>query len=674
MKRQSIAALVFLILSILIVGLCSLFTPLIEQIEFKNYDFMMFLRGTDQKPENLVIVAIDRFSLDVFEKELGMSWPWDRTVYADLIESLTEAGAKVIGFDVIFDLPSNPDSDRRFSEAIRNSEIPVVLASTIEKVVTKNYLFEKQVLPIEVLMDAGGIPALSMISPDRDAVVRHAQLTLNGKETLVLALYRLVRETLDFSEIPILDLDINDPKILINYVGYPHGIETVSFFQALKYKNHLPKNIFHNQVVLVGRSESIHDLVARAGGADMFNSPITLLGGNQQIPGVEVQANIFNTISKRKFIRKASSGLMVFLTLALGIAVSILMLIIPKSRDKILWSMLVVFGFIGLTWFGFIRFDYWILGFQPFLVGLITVALNTVYQYQTSEKNRQKVEQMLRGYVSKDVVETIKKDPTKLKLGGVEVTATVLFSDIVNFSEVSENVSPHELSSKLNDYFTNMGDVIMHNQGMINKYIGDSIMAIWGAPLKNENHAVLACQAALEMKCKLKEREKFGFRSRYGLNSGTMVAGNLGHHERMEYTVIGDAVNLASRLEGANKIFGTAIMISETTEKRVQGHFITRQLDIIRVRGRFHPVKVYELVAAENRNTSDKVREMVDSFKEILETYSCQNWDMAYKLARVHLSAFPNDTVANVYMSRCQKYIGAPPPANWDGVYELTQK
>ncbi len=673
MKRQIVAAAISLTLALLMVASLSLLTPLIENLELKNYDFMMFLRGPDREPENIVIVAIDRFSLDVFAEELEMSWPWDRIVYAELIHVLNEAGARMVGFDVIFDLPSNPESDGAFADAVRSSRIPVVMAATIESVVTSDYSFEQEVLPLETLIEAGALRAFTMINPDRDAVVRHARLTVGGEETLALALYKLVHGELDISGIPVVASEMDDPEILINYLGEAQTIKTVSFFQALTYQDALPEGIFQDQIVLVGRSESVHDLVAQAGGADMFTSPLNFLGGSQQLPGVEVHASVLHTLDQRRFIGKAPRSSLVLLILVLGVAVSTLMLVFSTIRDKIIWSMVLLFGFIGVTWVGFISFNYWILGFQPFLVGLIAVALNTVYQYRTTEKERKQIESMLSGYVSKDVIDIIMEDPARLELGGVEVEATVLFSDIAGFSKISEKITPQELSTQLNEYFTIMGDVIMQRNGMINKYIGDAIMAIWGAPLRNDRHCVLACQAALEMKNQVEEMDS-GFRARYGLNTGTMVAGNLGHHERMEYTVIGDAVNLASRLEGANKVFGTAIMISEFTEGQIQGHFVTRQLDLIRVLGRSQPVKVYEIVAGENGDTPEQVREMVNSFNEILRSYADRDWEGAFRLVEKHSGAFPEDSVAAVYLERCRTFRESPPPRDWDGVYELTAK
>ena len=419
MKRQIIAAAIFLILSTLIVGTGSLVSPLIENLELKNYDFMMCLRGPDLAPEDVAIVAIDRFSLDVFAQELEMSWPWDRVVYAELIHRLNEAGVRGVAFDVIFDMPADPESDLAFAEAIRSSQVPVVLAATIENVVTPAYSFQQEVLPLESLTEAGASHAYTVVNPDRDAVVRHARLTVGGEPTLALMLHTLLSGELDLENVPIVAWEEDDPEILINYVGQAQAIKTVSFHQALTYEESLPEGVFQDQVIFVGRSESIHDLIAQSGGADMFTSPFDFLGGSQQISGAEIHANIFHTLSQQRFIGKASRAAVLILVLVLGAAASTLMLVFSTIRNKILWSLLLLFGFLGLTWLAFIGFDYWILGFQPFLVGLLAVAMNTVYQYRTTEKERQQIEQMLSGYVSKDVINTIMKDPAKLELGGV---------------------------------------------------------------------------------------------------------------------------------------------------------------------------------------------------------------------------------------------------------------
>jgi adenylate cyclase len=274
--------------------------------------------------------------------------------------------------------------------------------------------------------------------------------------------------------------------------------------------------------------------------------------------------------------------------------------------------------------------------------------------------------------VSKQLMGEIMKHPDDLELGGVQVEATVLFSDIAGFSKLSEKTTPRELAALLNDYFTRMGDIIMKREGMINKYIGDAIMAIWNAPLPTRSHGRLACEAALEMRRVVAAMPPM--RMRIGINTGPMVAGNLGHRERMEYTVIGDSVNLASRLEGANKAFGTVILISETTEALVRDFFLLRRVDRIRVVGKERPVAVFEVMAILDASDADPLVPLVDSFGTLLEAYDSRDWIHAESLCETHLDRFPGDLVAETYLKRCRRFRESPPPEDWDGVFTLEAK
>jgi adenylate cyclase len=305
-------------------------------------------------------------------------------------------------------------------------------------------------------------------------------------------------------------------------------------------------------------------------------------------------------------------------------------------------------------------------------MSLSVFGLNTLYQYRASEKERAVIRRALKGYVSRQVMNEVLKNSGQLELGGAQVIATVLFSDIAGFSKISEKITPKELTALLNDYFTKMGDQIMKREGMINKYIGDAIMAIWGAPLPNANHALLACQSALAMKRIVDGMAPM--KARIGLNTGPMIAGNLGHAERMEYTVMGDAVNLASRLEGANKGFGTSIMISEFTEELVRGKLLLRELDCIRVIGKRQPVRVYEVLAETGEPQAEEARPMVESFQGILDCYAKRDWEQACAVIARHLERFPSDTAAQTYLKRCKHFLKAPPLPDWDGVYALESK
>jgi adenylate cyclase len=320
----------------------------------------------------------------------------------------------------------------------------------------------------------------------------------------------------------------------------------------------------------------------------------------------------------------------------------------------------------------FVYQSYWLYTTQPLFLMLSVFGLNTLYQYRQTEKERAHIRKALKGYVSEQVMHHVMQHPEGLELGGIQVNATVLFSDIAGYSKISENMTPKELFTTLNEYFKRIGDVIMEQEGMINKYIGDAVMAVWNTPIVHQDHSALACHAALEMKQIVDAMPEI--KARIGINTGPLAAGNLGHSERMEYAVIGDAVNLASRLEGANKPFGTDIMISETTEEMVRGKFLLRPLDRIRVVGRENPVQVYELLAGIDEPVQDELHELVQSFDNVLAAYEAREWAEASDFVQQHLKRFPNDKVATIYLERCSQFSVTAPPPDWDGVFALKSK
>jgi adenylate cyclase len=267
------------------------------------------------------------------------------------------------------------------------------------------------------------------------------------------------------------------------------------------------------------------------------------------------------------------------------------------------------------------------------------------------------------------------KNPDNLGLGGREVEATVLFTDIAGFSKLSEKITPQELTQMLNQYFELLAGVIMKEGGMVNKFIGDAVMAIWGAPLDNPDHAVQACRASLQMHRAMLVMDPI--RCRIGINTGRMIAGNMGSKQRFEYTVIGDAVNLASRLEGVNKPYHTDIMISEMTEEKIRGHFLHREVDSIRVVGKLEPVRIYQLLDEMTNKGApefDRWQEMIASYMPALETYRMRKWEEALPMFQHHVVLFPEDPVGAIYVDRCRTFCSAPPPDDWDGVYQMETK
>jgi adenylate cyclase len=665
MKRY-VPALVFLIAASGGIALLSRYTPYLTILELKSYDFMIaVLRGPLPPPDDLVIVAIDESSIQEFSDRF--TWPWPRSVHGELIRVLNEAGARAVAFDVVFDLATTAEEDRALAEAIRASRAPVVLAATLEVVSEARFQQVHQMLPIELLRNAGAHIGYVYLTPDSDGALRFARLSVGGEPTLAARTFLETGGTLDPARIPVVRATGDDPEILVNYVGPGRSIPTVSYYQALDYANALPKGIFAGKTVLVGRSLAVQDISEGKTEKDIFASPFDLL-----MPGVEVHANTLQTLRRGNFLRRPGAAVLWPLIFVFGALISLLVVAVESFRLKILLSFGAMLAVLAGAASALVFTRTWIYTAQPLAIMLGVFVANTLWEYRATERERAHIRRALTGYVSRQVMNEVLRNPGSLELGGVQVQATVLFSDIAGFSKISEGITPRELATMLNDYFSRMGDAIMGHNGMINKYIGDAIMAIWGAPLPDEDHAVLACRAALDMK-RIVEGMGGPIRARIGINTGPMVAGNLGHHERMEYTVIGDAVNLASRLEGANKAYGTALLISETTEELVRGKLLVREVDRIRVVGKQLPVRVFELLATPD-SVPEGLAAMVRSFEEVLRGYEARAWERTCGLVEEHLRLFPTDSVARAYQARCRKFVEEPPPADWDGVYALEAK
>ncbi len=669
--KKYVAALIFLVFSFGLIGGISLYTPYLETLELKGYDFMVAnLRGPLPSPEDIVIVAIDEISLAEFEDY--STWPWPRGVHGQLIRSLGEAGVQAIIFDIIFAGESYPEEDDEMAAAIRESRVPVILAATEEQVVDPRFgTMTKQLLPLDTFIEAGGHVGYATMHPDLDQVLRQTRLTVNRNPSLSLQGYYAVGgSVLDPEQLPISRYQGEDPEVLINFLGGNRHIYTVSYYQAIDHQVFLPPEILKDKIVLVGRAMAVEDLSERRMEKDAFPTPFSL-AGSAMLPGTEVHANALSTLLREEFIQKASPLQTWVSLVVLAALVSGIILGVPSFRLKIALSVVVMIGYLFAVSLVFVYQSYWLYTAQPMFIMLSVFGLNTLYQYRQTEKERAHIRKALTGYVSKQVMHHVMQQSDSLKLGGIQTNATVLFSDIAGYSKISENMTPHELFATLNDYFKKIGDVIMEQEGMINKYIGDAVMAVWNTPVGHPDHGALACQAALEMKKIVDEMPDI--QARIGINTGLLAAGNLGHTERMEYAVIGDTVNLASRLEGANKPFGTDIMISESTEESICGKFLLRPLDRIRVMGRENPVQVFELLAGIDEPVDD-LHELVQSFGKVVEAYEAREWDEAHNRAQQHLERFPEDKVAKIYMERCSEFAAAPPSSDWDGVYALKSK
>lgn len=320
-----------------------------------------------------------------------------------------------------------------------------------------------------------------------------------------------------------------------------------------------------------------------------------------------------------------------------------------------------------------------------FLLVVIPISIFLIYSVLENKRAKENEEkQKLRGafqqYVSPSIVEEITQHPEKLKLGGDKKTLTVFFSDIRGFTTLSEKLTPEELVAFLNDYLSQMTDLVLENKGLVDKYIGDAIMAFWGAPIEDKDHAIDACKTAIAMKKKMKViADDFKKKGRpeikigMGINSGDMVVGNMGSNKRFDYTVIGDNVNLASRLEGLTKQYHVGVLISESTQKLIEGKgFATRALDMVAVKGKTKPIKLYELIGFESELSKEE-KAMFMLFDKAMHAYFSQEWEKSLKMFSECITKYHDET-SEIYIERCNEFLRCSPGKEWNGVFVATCK
>jgi adenylate cyclase len=398
-------------------------------------------------------------------------------------------------------------------------------------------------------------------------------------------------------------------------------------------------------------------------------------------PGVYVHASVIQNIIDSNYLQRwfgiALIEALGYLLLAVAMG-----LIIPRLPA---WAgLLLTIGFAVCLYLIDITFifprGYWILNMLPTIQAMLSFVGISVYGYFTEGREKRKIRKAFQYYLSRSVVDEVLKDTGKLKLGGERRICTVFFSDIRGFTTISEKLTPEELSNLLNEYLTPMTDLVFKYDGTLDKYMGDAIMAFFGAPIAYPDHATRACYCALDMMEKLAELQH-AWRARnipeldigIGLNTGPMSVGNMGSDIRFDYTVMGDNVNLGSRLEGTNKPYGTHIIISQYTYEAAKQDIHARELDSVRVKGKKEPVLIYELLGKGPASADKQV--LISTFSDAIMLYKQQKWDAAMGLfTKVKNELKPEDYASKVYIERCEKMREHAPQADWDGVYTMTTK
>ncbi len=710
-------------------------------LELKAYDFLMSTRGVRPVSDKVVIISIDEKSL---KQEGRWPWPRTRLaklidrlvengVSAIGIDLLFPEKDDHVSYDefitnfkkqkfkpqdpgeIINWLGSLENADQQFAASLTHSDRTVLsyfvysskeqagelvlpmssndfdLLDFSQYPLVKNEkdsdpsTFLRSIyavgMSMPVLMEAANSAGFVSFIPEHDGVIRRIPLIQSYKDYLFppfslqlikeatglnlfahLLSQRVGEISLGGRSIPVSE----EGDFLINFFG---PSKTFSYFSAtdVLHKKINP-NRLKNKIVLIGATATaIHDLHTTPYGPLM--------------PGVEVHANVIENILLDKFIQRPAW--VPLFDAAMILAPGLLIGALALSLKAFGTAVLLVLGLVGFCTLDFYLFwveGLWINTVYPIFSQLFVYFGITLYRFAFEEKEKRFIKEAFSQYLAPTVVDRLVNDPSLLKLGGERRVITAFFSDIAGFSSISEKMTPEDLVDLLNVYLTEMTQILMGQEGTVDKFEGDAIIAFFGAPISFKDHARRACWAALEMQDRLaelrkqwKEEGKPELFMRIGINTGTVVIGNLGSTSRMDYTMMGDSVNLASRLEGVNKQYYTEIIISQFTYEEAKDFIQVRELDLIRVVGKEQPIKIFELLGKKDE-MKESIRKILPFYNEGLRHYQNQNWDEGIECFEKALNVDENDGPALTYFERCLTFQMHPPPKNWDGVFSVRTK
>ena len=718
---------------------------IIQELRLKVFDNYQKIkpRTFDSEATPARIVDIDEASL----KKFGQ-WPWPRPLLASLLERLSNAGAAIVVFDVVFAEPDRtspstlvkewmslsddenikkfsslgaklPDHDQLFASAIGQSAVILGFAlhnETNDATPGKNFgLAQLGDDPLPFLPSYTGSAtnlkifeerALGQASfnsaPDTDNIVRRVPLfvALNDAlyptlvpETLRVAqgasTYRIKSsgasgEQAFGEQTGIVAASVGDFNFPTDKHGalwlYDTGHQPERFISVAEVMDSKfdPKEI-EGRVIFIGTSAQ--------GLRDIRSSPLSVA-----VPGVELHVQALEQIFSGQFLTRPdwADGLELLLMVSLGL---IVYFGVRWRRVGALITAVIGLvcsgGAVAASWEMFSSEGLLLDPIYPIFAGLAVYLITSLQAYMQTESEKKQIRGAFSQYMSPAMVEKLAENPNLLKLGGEMRDMTLLFCDVRGFTTISEQFNAEELTAFINKFLTPMTDVIMSREGTIDKYMGDCIMAFWNAPLDDENHADHGVESALEMMRKLKvlneeikieaeaENRKFiPVNIGIGLNSGIVCVGNMGSDQRFDYSVLGDDVNLASRLEGQSKTYGVDIVIGENTFAQLNKK-ATLELDLIQVKGKTEPVRIYCVLGEEDVLLSQEFNSLEGSHKEMLAAYLNQDWDVALELiktCREQMAPFDLSELYSLYEGRITDFKLTPPGKDWDGVYIATSK
>jgi adenylate cyclase len=704
----------------------------LEELRLRTFDFFQILWPRQQNSRPVAIVDIDEASL----KSIGQ-WPWPRTVLADLVTHITQAGAAAIGFDVIFAEPdrmspavaeqsfrgidadtrakldSLPSNDAVLADAIRNSRVVVGEAGTATSTPTPPgevtlqtgfairgpdpapYLvtFPGILRNVPQIEEAAAGRGLISINPEHDGIIRRVPVIMEVQGALVPSLsMEMLRVVTHSSAILV---RVNNAGVAS--VAVP-GLEVPTDRNGqlwVHFNKHDPARYVSAKDVLQGtvapdrlRGRLVIIGTSAIGLLDVKTTPV-----EAAMPGVEVHAEILESVLTKSLLVSPNYAIGAELTVAVlfGLAIIVAAPMLSATVVVLLGAFLIA-GLIGLSLYLFVEHGLLIDFTYPLISSWLIYLVLTFVNYFREQKQRQQIRSAFGFYLSPHMVEQLARSPDRLVLGGEERRMTILFSDVRGFTTISEHYKddPQGLTRLMNRFLTPLTNAIIERKGTIDKYIGDAIMAFWNAPVDDAEQEANACDAALEMQTRAaalneelkREADANGgvympLKIGIGLNTGPCVVGNMGSDFRFNYSVLGDTVNVASRLEARTKDYRLPLVIGSRTAEKAKEKFATMEIDLIQVKGKKQPEAVFTVLGRADLEQDPRCRELCALNAEMLARYRKQDWDVALDLIDRCRKAANGIEVAglyDMYEERIAAYRADPPGPGWDGVYEAESK
>ena len=657
-------------------------------LEEQTISFRQILRMSSGDPEKtrfsadkIVLINTD----EAFFKEYK-SFPLRRTDIGKIAENLKFLGAKVVAIDLLMDFPSSYGEDEPTAESLKKAQ-PALLVS---QAVFINGKFNRMNYP-NATLDAVTEDGYTNITSTSTLVTSLSRLQVNPEIARVanswpyavkaLAMYLGVEPELDgpilkFGDQLTIPLDQNN-NFYIDFPALPNGTQFLSesagltaleFIDISELDDDELKELrywINGKLVLLGDTSEVSH--------DWFDTPVGM------VYGVEIIADAIHTLMNGAPLQPASMKNEALVAIVFMIAL-ILLGLVAHPTVRVLVAFLLFGGWIAFCSIVYVKTGLVYSMAYVFVAGVLSFILINMRYYLKEMGQKTMIKGAFGQYLSPKVVEILVNDPSKLSLGGEQREMTAFFSDVAGFSSISEKLTPQELVQLLNEYLTAMCNIIAKYDGTVDKFEGDAIIAFWGAPLTQEDHAVLCCHTAVEMeqhmielRKRLEEEGRPNMTVRMGINSGPMVVGNMGSATRMDYTIMGDAVNLAARLEGANKFYSSGTMISDSTYELAKDHIDARELDTVRVIGKKEPITIYQLMDKKGQVTGKRAQ-MLEHYYKGTAAYKARNYAEAIPHFEKALEIIEDDGPSLTFLERCKDYKENPPADDWDGVFNFTSK